>query len=74
MIILVTVGTLLALAFGLPIAIDFRARKSLRRRARSPQAGQVEASKGDWLPITPEYFGHGATEYFPPPDDGRPPH
>ena len=74
MIILVTVGAVLALAFGLPIAIDFRARKSLRRRPRSAQDGQIDASKGDWLIGAPEYFGKGAAEYFPPPDDGRPPH
>jgi hypothetical protein len=71
MIILVTVGPLLALAFGLAIASDLRDRRSRRRRV---QGGQINASKGDWLNTAPEYFGKGAGEYFPPPDNGRPGH
>ena len=71
MIILVTVGPLLALAFGLAIAIDFRDRRPRRRRVHGDQ---IDARNGDWLINAPEYFGKGAGEYFPPPGDGRPRH
>ena len=71
MIILITVGAMLALALGLAIATDFRDRRSRRRRV---QGGQIDASKRDGLISIPQYFGKGSGEYFPPPDDGHPPH
>ena len=74
MIILLTVGPLLALAFGLAIANDIRARRSRRRHA---PGGQIDASKADSLNVTPGPgvgFGMSVSEYLPPADDGRPQH
>ncbi len=72
MIILVTGGSLLALAFGLAIATDIRDRKS---RHRAVPDGRIDARKADSFTVPTNFFGMGgAGEYFPPPDDGRPSH
>ncbi len=71
MSILLTVGALLALAFGLAIANDIRNRRSRRRRV---QRSQIDAMKADSFIVDPHFFGKGGGAYFPPPDDGRPQH
>jgi hypothetical protein len=71
MSILLAVGALLALAFGLAIANDIRNRRSRRRRV---QRSQIDAMKADSFIVDPHFFGKGGGAYFPPPDDGRPQH
>jgi len=68
MIILIYLGAPLAVAFGLAIALNLRARRS-----RVP-GDEMEAKNVDSPPLANPFFGRGGGSYFPPPDDGRPPH
>jgi hypothetical protein len=70
MIILVTIGAMLAVAIGIAVAMDLRDRRSRRRRV---QSGQIDAIGGQSLIVGP-VGGHSVSEYLPPPDDGRPQH
>jgi len=63
MIILVTLGSLLALAGGLGVLI---ARRD--RRSQIGPGDRIDAPSPDTMGV------RQVGEYFPPPDDGRPQH
>ena len=67
MIIFITIGAMLAAAFGLAIATDVRDRRSRQGRV---QHGQLDAQEAQTLSTA---FGGSVSEYLPLPDDGRPP-
>jgi hypothetical protein len=67
MSILITFGVLLAVAFGMAIAGDLRARRSGR-----VAQNKIDAESAHSL-IIPS-GGHSVSEYLPPPHDGRPSH
>jgi hypothetical protein len=71
MIILIYLGAPLAVAFGLAIALNVRARRS---RVPLPPGDHIEAKKAESPPLANPFFGRGGGSYFPAPDDGRPPH
>ena len=70
MIIFITLGAMLAAAFGLAIVVDVRDRRSRHGRV---QHGRLDATKAESLIVSPP-FGRSVSEYLPPPDEGRPPH
>ena len=71
MIYLITAGPLLALAFGVAIYTDLRDRKSRLGRVRGDR---VDAKQGEaFININPPVL-RSPSEYFGPPDDGRPRH
>lgn len=69
MIILVTIGAFLAFAVGLAVIGGMRNRKSGLGRV---DGARIDADKTNAL--IPPAYGHGVSEYLPPPDDGRPQH
>ena len=69
MIILVTLGGMLALAVGLGVATAIRDRRSGR-----VDQNMIDADKARSLTITHIGGRSSSGEYLPPPDDGRPSH
>jgi hypothetical protein len=69
MIFLVIIGVMLGVAVAMAVAMDFRDRRSRRRRVESSQIDAIAAQS-----FNVSGGGGSVGEYLPPPDDGRPQH